>query len=99
MGFGSEKNDDETRLRYCFGMGEDFTEKSKRKLADRAGHICSICNQRTTCSDQDGKPFRIADAAHIVGASTEGPRTAALFTTEFGKRLEVYVGDADRATD
>jgi hypothetical protein len=26
--FGSEKNDDETRLRYCSGMGEDFTEKS-----------------------------------------------------------------------
>jgi hypothetical protein len=55
-------------------MGEDFTEKSKRTLADRAGHLCSICNQPTTCSDGEGKPFRIADAAHIVGASSEGPR-------------------------
>jgi hypothetical protein len=55
-------------------MGEDFNERSKRTLADRAGHLCSICNQPTTCSDEDGKPFRIADAAHIVGASSEGPR-------------------------
>jgi hypothetical protein len=55
-------------------MGEDFTEKSKRTLADRAGHLCSICNQPTTCSDGEGKPFRIADTAHIVGASSEGPR-------------------------
>ena len=55
-------------------MGEDFTEKSKKTLADRAGHLCSICSQPTTCSNKDGKPFRIADAAHIVGASSEGPR-------------------------
>jgi len=34
----------------------------------------ALCNQPTTCSDEDGKPFRIADAAHIVGASSEGPR-------------------------
>jgi hypothetical protein len=55
-------------------MEEDFSQKSKRTLADRAGHLCSICNQPTTCSDEDGKPFRIADAAHIVGASSDGPR-------------------------
>jgi hypothetical protein len=55
-------------------MGEDFSEKSKRILADRAGHLCSICTQPTTCSDEEGKPFRIADAAHIVGASSRGPR-------------------------
>jgi hypothetical protein len=55
-------------------MGEDFTEKSRRTIADRAGHLCSICIQPTTCSDEEGKPFRIADAAHIVGASSEGPR-------------------------
>jgi hypothetical protein len=55
-------------------MGEDFTKESKRTLADRAGHLCSICSQPTKCSDEDGKPFRIADAAHIVGASSDGPR-------------------------
>src|SRR5271165_1646122 len=55
-------------------MGEDFSEKTKRILADGAGHLCSICTQPTTCSDEGGKPFRIADAAHIVGASSEGPR-------------------------
>jgi hypothetical protein len=55
-------------------MEEDFSQKSKRTLADRAGHLCSVCNQPTTCFDEDGKPFRIADAAHIVGASSDGPR-------------------------
>jgi hypothetical protein len=55
-------------------MEEDFSEKSRRILADGAGHLCSICRQPTTCSDQKGKPYRIADAAHIVGASSRGPR-------------------------
>jgi hypothetical protein len=70
----SERNSDIIRLRYYSCMGEDFTKESKRTLADRAGHLCSICSQPTKCSDEDGKPFRIADAAHIVGASSDGPR-------------------------
>src|SRR6266481_28529 len=55
-------------------MGKDFSEKSKRILAAGAGHLCSICTQPTTCSDQKGRPFRIANAAHIVGARSKGPR-------------------------
>jgi hypothetical protein len=51
-----------------------FSEETKRKLADRAGHHCSLCLALTTCSNPEGKPFRIGDAAHQAAASEGGPR-------------------------
>src|SRR5271165_4854049 len=51
-----------------------FSEDTKRKLADRAGHHCSLCLALTTCSDEEGKPFRIGDATHQAAASEGGPR-------------------------
>jgi len=52
----------------------DFSPTTKRELADRAGHHCSRCLALTTCSDEQGKPFRIGDAAHQAAASEQGPR-------------------------
>jgi hypothetical protein len=54
--------------------GGGFSEKTRRELADRAGHHCSLCLALTTCSDEEGKPFRIGDAAHQAAASESGPR-------------------------
>jgi hypothetical protein len=51
-----------------------FSPETKRQLADRAGHHCSLCFALTTCSDEEGKPFRIGDAAHQAAASDSGPR-------------------------
>jgi hypothetical protein len=53
---------------------DDFSPTTKRELADRAGHHCSLCLALTTCSDAHGKPFRIADAAHQASAAKTGPR-------------------------
>jgi hypothetical protein len=52
----------------------EFSAETKRQLADRAGHHCSLCLRLTTCSDEQGKPFRIGDAAHQAAASKAGPR-------------------------
>jgi hypothetical protein len=52
----------------------DFTDKTRRTLAARAGHHCSLCLALTTCSDAEGKPFPIGDAAHQAAASAGGPR-------------------------
>lgn len=51
-----------------------FRSATKRNLADRAGHHCSLCLALTTCSDAEGKPFPIGDAAHQAAASPGGPR-------------------------
>jgi cytochrome c553 len=51
-----------------------FPPKTRRELADRAGHHCSLCLALTTCSDEGGKPFPIGDAAHQAAASVGGPR-------------------------
>jgi hypothetical protein len=51
-----------------------FSKTTKRDLADRAGHHCSLCLALTTCSDEMGKPFPIGDAAHQAAASPGGPR-------------------------
>jgi hypothetical protein len=51
-----------------------FSSKTKRDLADRAGHHCSLCHALTTCSDAEGRPFPIGDAAHQAAASAGGQR-------------------------
>lgn len=53
---------------------DTFSKETKRILADRAGHRCSLCLALTTCSDEEGTPFPIGDAAHQAAASRGGPR-------------------------
>ncbi len=58
-------------------MRDDFTQKTKEKLAHRAGYRCSKpdCGipTRGAASDNEGT-INIGVAAHITAASPEGPR-------------------------
>jgi hypothetical protein len=57
---------------------DEFTPSTKHKLADRAGHVCSMpgCGARTTGAkkgDAEGV-VRLGQAAHITAAAQGGPR-------------------------
>jgi hypothetical protein len=77
---------------------DGFSEETKRKLADRAGHHCSLCLALTTCSDAEGKPFRIGDAAHQAAASEGGPRQTQIKVTQNVRQWRTVYGFAVRVT-
>lgn len=56
---------------------QEFTEATKRLIADRAGHQCSFptCNRQTTTAGPDtASRSSIGVAAHIYSAAPGGPR-------------------------
>ena len=63
---------------------DDFSEGTKRDLALRASHICSIC-KRSTSGPGDAHPSavtKIGVAAHICAAAQGGPRYDTNMTSE-----------------
>ncbi|MBC7785305.1 MAG: hypothetical protein H7144_15845 [Burkholderiales bacterium] len=56
--------------------GGDFPEKVSRVIAQRAMFICSSpdCYRLTGYGTTDGKVRSVAEAAHMIAASTRGPR-------------------------
>lgn len=66
-------------------MRDDFTQKTKEKLAHRAGYRCSKpdCGipTRGAASDDEGT-INIGVAAHITAASSEGPRYDPTLTSD-----------------
>jgi hypothetical protein len=58
-------------------MGDDFSDRVKKALADRVGHLCSDPKCRALTSgpqDDPAKAVNIGVAAHITAASPGGPR-------------------------
>src|SRR3990172_6883192 len=56
---------------------DEFTEKTKRQIAKRAGWLCSdpSCRRDTIGSNSDGDgEINLGTAAHICAAAPEGPR-------------------------
>jgi predicted restriction endonuclease len=53
-----------------------FTLETKRKLAQRAGYMCSLCGKLTIgpSSESDESVTLLGDAAHIASAETKGRR-------------------------
>ena len=63
----------------------DFTEKTKRKIADRAGWLCSdpSCRRPTIGSNSDDSDtINVGVAAHICAAAPGGPRYDSTMTRE-----------------
>ncbi|EHK9054825.1 hypothetical protein V9789_004279 [Vibrio vulnificus] len=72
-------------------MRDDFSEITKRTLAERVGWICSYpeCNQVTVGPHSDvTKRINIGHACHIEAAAPNGPRFNPLMTTEQRKSIE-----------
>jgi hypothetical protein len=66
-------------------MRDDFSEEVKRKLAGRAGHVCSNpdCRQPTSGPSEAAKAVtNVGVAAHITAASAGGPRYDSSLTQE-----------------
>src|SRR5258708_7535395 len=64
---------------------DDFTEKTKLKIAKLAGWLCSypLCRHPTIGATSDGKDeINIGTAAHITAAAPGGPRYDANMTPE-----------------
>jgi hypothetical protein len=76
---------------------DTFSKTTKRDLADRAGHHCSLCLALTTCSDEMGKPFPIGDAAHQAAASLAVHATIQSKRRENALLLPMGCGSAARA--
>ncbi len=56
-------------------MRHEFSSSTKRTLAARAGHRCSICEESTSAPAGDpSKSISGGQAAHITAASRSGPR-------------------------
>src|SRR5580692_4112167 len=58
-------------------MGDDFSDRVKKALADRVGHLCSDPKCRALTSgpqDDPAKSVNIGVAAHITAASPGGSR-------------------------
>jgi hypothetical protein len=58
-------------------MSDDFSDRVKKALADRVGHLCSNPDCRALTSgpqDDPAKAVNVGVAAHITAASTGGPR-------------------------
>lgn len=54
---------------------DDFSAKTRRRLAERAGFRCSICNKPTIGpADDPNRSLSDGIAAHISAASINGPR-------------------------
>lgn len=56
---------------------EEFTDTTKREIADRAGHECSFptCTNRVTSFDSvTNSTINTGEAAHIYSAAKNGPR-------------------------
>ncbi|WP_392564395.1 hypothetical protein RHO13_02210 [Orbus wheelerorum] len=55
---------------------DDFLEKTKRILQERADNRCSnpLCHIKTSFPNDSGGITRIGEAAHITAASEGGPR-------------------------
>ncbi len=56
---------------------EEFTDKTKREIADRAGHQCSFptCVEKTSSYDfGSSSTLNTGEAAHIYSAAKNGPR-------------------------
>lgn len=55
---------------------DNFSKKTKRILAARAGNLCSFpgCNQITIGPDDGGGFVNLGEAAHITAAASGGPR-------------------------
>lgn len=66
-------------------MGDDFPEPVKRRLAARAGNVCSnpVCLQTTSGpSDTDKGVTNVGEAAHIAGARPGSARYDPTMTPE-----------------
>lgn len=71
---------------------DDFTRQTKRILADRVAWRCSVpgCS-RVTIGPKGGdatKAMNVGEAAHINGASPQGPRPDPLMSAEERKSLD-----------
>jgi hypothetical protein len=58
-------------------MGDDFSDRVRKALADRVGHLCSNPECRALTSgpqDDPAKAVNVGVAAHITAASAGGPR-------------------------
>jgi hypothetical protein len=72
-------------------MRDEFPEDVKRKLAGRAGYVCSNpnCKQPTSGPSETGKAVtNVGVAAHITAASVGGPRYNPSLTQEQRSDLE-----------
>lgn len=72
-------------------MRDDFSESTKRTLAERVGWTCSHphCQQVTVGPhSNNAKRINIGHACHIEAASPTGPRYNQLMTTEQRKSIE-----------
>lgn len=71
---------------------DDFSESTKRTLAERVGWKCSFpkCNQSTVgpASNDTSKKINNGIAAHICAASRNGPRYDPLMTPEERKSID-----------
>jgi len=66
-------------------MRDDFTQKTKEKLAHQAGYKCSKpdCGVSTRGAASDGEgTINIGFAAHITAASSNGPRSDSIRTSD-----------------
>ena len=66
-------------------MRDDFTEESKRTIAQRVGYLCSRpgCRALTTGPQVDSeRALNLGEAAHITAASPGGPRYDSTLTSE-----------------
>jgi hypothetical protein len=66
-------------------MRDNFTEKIKRTLANRVGHLCSSpdCTRSTSGpSSNEEKAVNVGKAAHITAAASGGPRYDASLSPE-----------------
>jgi len=63
---------------------DDFGRTTKVKLAERAGHRCSICRAATVGPSADGDEAvsNVGQAAHISAAAPGGPRYKSSLTAE-----------------
>ena len=70
-------------------LRDNFSKKVRQKLADRAGHKCSICEKPTSGPGSD-PDLTLSDgiAAHITAASPKGPRFNENLTTDQRRSVE-----------
>jgi hypothetical protein len=83
---GAVSNTGSARLRRTGRTNRDeFTEKTKLKIAKRAGWLCSdpSCRRPTVGANSDGDgEISVGTAAHICAAAPDGPRYDANQTSE-----------------
>ena len=76
-------------------MRDDFTKKTKERIAQRAGYRCSNpdCGIPTRGAASDDEHFiSVGIAAHITAASLGGPRDDPTLTTEERRITEIESG-------